>query len=296
MKIDGREIAETLYEDLRKRVAKLQKNGILPHLAVLLVGDDPSSKAYVLQKQIKGKHINAEVSVMTFDKDVTEKTLVEKIKKFNIDPMTHGIIVQRPLPSQINNETIDNITDPKKDVDGFLPTSRRFKPPVALAVIKIIEEVYSSSDWKESRSLGDNSSRHGSNNKEFLEWLSQQNIVVLGQGKTGGGPTIRYLQELGYNVTVIRSKTEHKEELTKKADIIISAVGKANAVTPQMLKKDVILISIGMHKGDDGKLHGDYDEESISNIASFYTPSPGGVGPVNVAMLLSNLIAAAENS
>ena len=119
-------------------------------------------------------------------------------------------------------------------------------------------------------------------------------IVVLGKGPTGGGSIIKYLRELGFHPTLIDSKTENPDELTKKADIIISAVGKPNIITPQNIKKGVTLIGVGIARDDDGKLHGDYNEENIKNLAAFYTPTPGGVGPVNVAMLLYNLIEATK--
>jgi methylenetetrahydrofolate dehydrogenase (NADP+)/methenyltetrahydrofolate cyclohydrolase len=129
---------------------------------------------------------------------------------------------------------------------------------------------------------------------ERLNWLKSKNIVVLGKGATAGGPILKYLNKLSVNPTQIDSKTPSPDELIKKADIVISAVGKPNTITPEKIKKDVTLIGVGIFRGEDGKLHGDYDEANIKNIAGFYTPTPGGVGPVNVAMLLDNLLNTTE--
>jgi len=118
---------------------------------------------------------------------------------------------------------------------------------------------------------------------------------VIGKGKTGGGPTIQMLKKMGVELQIIDSKTQNPKDFTKSADIIISTVGKPNILKPEMIKKGIILISVGQHKGIDGKFHGDYEENEIKNIASFYTPTPGGIGPVNVAMLLENLVTAAQN-
>lgn len=128
---------------------------------------------------------------------------------------------------------------------------------------------------------------------KFKTWLQSQNIILLGKGPTGGGPILKYLKTLHITPHLIDSKTKDANQLIKQADIIITAVGK-NVLKPKSLKQDVILISVGLFKGADGKLHGDYEEKEIEHLASFYTPTPGGVGPVNVAMLMDNLITAAE--
>jgi methylenetetrahydrofolate dehydrogenase (NADP+)/methenyltetrahydrofolate cyclohydrolase len=206
--------------------------------------------------------------------------------------------------------------DPKKDVDGFHPNSK-FQPPIALAVLRILKEIY----WKKSEARNPKSETNSNNQNpkfknrflsfehsnfdivssfdirisNFIAWLSSKKIIVIGKGETGGRPIIQLFKQMGIEPTVIDSKTSDPEQFTKKADIIISAVGKPGVIKPEMIKKNSILISIGLSNGKDGKLHGDYDEEEIKNIASFYTPTPGGVGPLNVAMLLENLIQAAEN-
>lgn len=297
-RIDGKAIAQEILDDLQKKVQHLKKKGVTAHLAIVLIGDDPASSAYVRQKELKAESIGAKSTVYRLPSTVSESELLNLIRKLNEDSNIHGIIVQQPLPSHINTGAIVQIIEPKKDVDGFHPQAK-FPMPLAAAVIKILEHVYSSREVSpkadESRSsINGDSSRLASNNN-FESWLRSQNIVVIGKGETGGRPVIQALKARGANVVIIDSKTQHPQELTKKATVIISAVGRKNIVTSEMISQEVILISVGLHKGEDGKLHGDYNEEEIASIASFYTPTPGGIGPVNVAMLLENLVLAAQN-
>lgn len=280
MKIDGREIANRTFADLKKRVIKLKKKRIISHLAIILIGNDPASVAYVNQKQIKGKKIGAKINIHKLPSSVSTNSTLSLLNDLNHLTSVHGIIVQQPLPSQINLKEITLAIDPKKDVDGFHPNSK-FQSPIAIAVLKILEEIH-------ERLILDQGST-------LIKWLKNKQITILGKGETGGKPIIITLKKLGVQPLIIDSKTKNPSSVTKKADIIISAVGRPNVIKQEMIKKNSILISIGLSKGKDGKLHGDYDEEKIKNIASFYTPTPGGVGPVNVAMLLANLVIAAEN-
>lgn len=260
MRINGKEIAQKILEELK---LKIQKLGKTPHLAIILIGNDPASVAYVRQKELKGKSIGAKISINHLPSDTSQSSLLSTIQQFNHAFNVHGIIVQQPFPSHIDQEKIVNAIARQKDVDGFRSQSK-FKPPISLAVLTLLENINISPVGK--------------------------NIVILGKGETGGQPIIQTLKKMGINPTVIDSKTDNPEALIKNADIIISAVGKSDVIKSNMIKKGVILISIGLHKGPDGKLHGDYNEDEIKNIASFYTPTPGGVGPVNVAMLLKNLV------
>jgi len=273
MKIDGVQIAKTFLSTLKQKILLLKKEGVVPHLVVILIGNDPASVSYVNQKEIKGKHIGAKITVKRVSQNVTQSQLLKTIEQFNNDNNIHGIIVQRPLPASIDTNKVSLAIKPNKDVDGFHPNSK-FQSPIAKAVLKILEEIHAT---------------------PLLNWLKPKKIVVVGKGETGGKPVIEMLRKMNIEPSIIDSKTSNPEALTKKADIIISAVGKSDVVKSEMLKKGVILIGVGLSKGSDGKLHGDYDEEKIKNIASFYTPTPGGVGPVNVAMLLENLVTAAKN-
>ncbi len=266
MKIDGKKIAQDILESLKKKVEKLKKGGITPKLAIILVGNDPASIAYVKRKEIKAKEIGIITSIYKYPSSVSEKDLLKQLNDLNHLINIHGIIVQQPLPPHTNIEKITQAIDPKKDIDGFHPQSK-FEHPIAAAVLEILKKTP----------------------------LKSKKIIIVGKGETGGKLIIQAIKKAGIEPAVIDSKTEDPETLTKNADIIISAVGKPNIIKPSMVKKGVVLIGIGLHKGSDGKLHGDYDEEKIKDKASFYTPTPGGVGPINVAMLLKNLLTACEN-
>lgn len=272
MKIDGAAIAAEILENLKGRADKLKEKGITPHLYVLLLTDDPSIKAYVNQKSLKSEQIGTEITVETVDPNISNENLLQKIEILNKDNKVQGIIVQRPVSPQINEDEISNAIDPKKDIDGFHPNSL-FGIPVALAVVEILRRTHP---------------------KDFEEWMKSQVITVIGKGLTAGGPIIKTLIKMGITPNIVTSKTENKEEILRSSDIIISCVGKANIVTSSNIKQGVILIGVGMHKNNDGKLKGDYDEEDITTKASFYTPTPKGVGPVNVSKLLENLIIATE--
>src|SRR3989344_4453304 len=287
MKINGREISDKIFDDLRRRVAKLKTKDIIPHLAIILIGNDPASHAYVKQKILNAEKIRAKTSLFKYPSSITTNDLLNHLNDINHLSDIHGIIVQQPLPSNVNLKQITNSINPKKDVDGFHPKSK-FQSPIAIAVLRILEEIFNSSRRSSFGHLrGGVAPAHLEG--EFLAWFKSKKLTIIGKGETGGKPIIDMMRKMGIEPTVIDSKTPNAETITKTADIIISAVGKPNVLKPEMLKKGVILISIGLSKGKDGKLHGDYDEEKIKNIASFYTPTPGGVGPVNVAMLLKNL-------
>lgn len=271
MKIDGRQLASQILEDLKKRVEELKKEGIVPHLYVILLINDPSTLSYIKQKRLKSEEIGAKITIDDSNPNITSEQLLKKIENLNKDKSVHGIIVQRPLPKRFNNEEITNAIIKEKDVDGFRVDSL-FGIPVGLAIIEILK-----------KSHPDN----------FKYWLEQQNITVIGKGFTAGGPIIRTLNNLSITSNVISSKTTSPEEILKRSDIVISAVGKANIVKPENLKEGAILIGVGMHT-ENGKLKGDYEDEDIENKVLFYTPTPGGVGPVNVSCLMRNLVEACE--
>lgn len=269
-RINGKEISEEILKELAKKVAILKAKGKIPHLVIILIANDPSSKAYVGQKILKAKEIGVKTTIVNLSSDISKSKLQKIIEEFNNDKNVHGLIVQRPLPRHIDNNAIAISILPQKDVDGLSPNSP-FPMPLAAAVIKLLESI------------------------NETKKLASKKVAVIGKGPTGGEPVIAMLRDkLGVQPLIINSKTQNPSLVTKNADIIISAVGKPNILNSQMIKKGSVLISVGLHKESDGKLHGDYEEEEIKHIASFYTPTPGGVGPVNVAMLLQNLVNAAS--
>lgn len=277
MKIDGKQIAQDILNNLKQRVEKLERENITPCLAIILVGKDPASIAYIKQKELKAKSIGIKTITYNLKSEIKNQELIKLIKKLNKDKSIHGIVTQQPLSKYINTETITQIINPKKDVDGFHSKSH-FEMPIALAALKILKEIHDLIPNVEP---------------EFIEWLKNKKIVVIGKGETGGKPIIITLKKLDINLLIIDSKTRNPSAITKTAEIIITAVGKPKILTSKMIKKKVILIDVGISKGKDAKAIGDYAENEIKNIASFYTPTPGGIGPVNVAMLLQNTVIAA---
>ena len=278
MKIDGKQIANEILEDLKTRIKKLREKKIIPRLAIILVGNNPASVAYVKQKELKAKTIGIKIKTLRLPNNIPQLNLTKAIHQFNNDSNIHGIIVQQPLSTGINLKSIVNAINPTKDVDGFHSDSH-YQMPITMTVLKILEKIYTSTPEIQSR---------------FVEWLKDKKIVVIGKGETGGKPIIQMFEKMKIPYIAIDSKTKNPESLTKTADIVISAVGKTNILKPQTLKRGVILIGIGISRGESARLMGDYDQNEIKNIASFYTPTPGGVGPINVAMLLKNLIIASE--
>ena len=279
MKIDGKAIAGGILTFLKQEVDLLKEKGIPPTLAVILVGDNPASLSYIKQKQKTAEAIGAKLILDQQSKSISSQLFKSLIKKYNDDPSIHGIIIQRPLPkeSSISRDILNEIS-PKKDVDGFVPNSP-YGVPVAKAVLTILQEVFA----LEKKNL---------KVQTFEDWLKNQCVAVIGRGETAGKPIADALGEHGCTLSVVHSQTEHPEEVIKTLNIVVSCVGKERVVTKDMIVPGTILISVGIWRDALGKLHGDYEEEEIKDVASYYTPTPGGVGPVNVACLMQNLIKA----
>lgn len=285
MKIDGRKIAAGVLKDLKVEVKKLKKKKIIPHLAVILVGNDAASISYIKQKQQAVKKIGAKVILHHFKKTPPYQKIAEYIKELSNDPGVHGVIVQRPLPPSLSAQSLIGRISLKKDVDGFLPKTP-FTPPIGLAISKILGHIYFHEILKRRTPREDFS-------KKLLSFLKNKKIVLIGRGETAGQPIAETLSKNRLNFIIINSQTEHPEEYIKQADIVISTVGKPGIVKPGDLKPGVILVGIGI-RTEKHKLKGDYEEGEVSKIAAYYTPTPRGTGPVNVACLMQNLIFAAE--
>ncbi len=278
MKIDGKAIADTILSDLTAEVTRLSAQHKTPTLSVVLVGDNPASLAYITQKQKAAEKIGAKILLNRQPPDIDPKMLQEIIQKINADPSVHGLIVQRPLPEALGNVSkILDLIMPGKDVDGFLPMSP-FAPPVALAVLRMLQYA-----WEQGPAA---------ERVDFDAWLRSRCSVVIGAGETAGAPIAKLLSQKGCTIGIVRSQTPNREELLAKADIVVSCVGKERVVTGKLLKPGAIVIGVGIWRDKNGKLRGDYDEDDIGRFAYFYTPTPGGVGPVNVACLMQNLVRA----
>jgi len=277
MIIDGKQISLQILENLKKRVTKLKNKGITPTLAVILIGDQKASAIYVRQKEIKAKEIGIEPKIYRFEDHIGNEEIEALVKRLDRDPKIHGIILQRPAPAQIKVEEIEEFISPVKEVDGFGINSI-YPVPVAAATLKMIEKAYTDSNAIEP----------------FPDWLKSKKVVVIGKGETGGKTIINLLRKNGVEPFIVDSKTENRDLRIKEGDIVISAVGKREVVTGLNLKKGSILIGVGIFS-ENGKTRGDYDAAEIANIASFYSPTPGGVGPVNVSMLMENVVEACES-
>ena len=272
MIIDGKLISEEILDHLKNRVEKLKDKKVYPHLCIITFGKNPQTESYLKQKLLKAGQIGAKITIKRFPQNSAENKVLNFVEGLNKDKRVHGIIIQRPLPKQIDGEKISLAITPSKDVDGFAPHSP-FHSPVGLAVIKLIESTIS--------------------NQDIHSFLKSKKIVLVGKGITAGQPIINLFNKLGMKPIIVDSKTKHRGKILKSADIIVSSVGK-KIISKDLIKKGVLLIGVGMHIAD-GKLKGDYEESEIEDKASFHSPTPGGVGPVNVTMLMKNLVEAAEN-
>lgn len=265
-KIEGTKIASEILSELKPEVKSLNKNGITPTLAIIQIGEDESSNAYIKQKKLKAEEIGVKIKLFHYN-STTQEELEDTIARLNEEKDIHGIIVQRPLSKGFDSEEISKLINVEKDVDGFNDNSN-FDAPVAVAVLKILSSVN-------------------------ITDIKKKKIVVIGKGETAGGPIIKLFDKKGLKFSAIDSKTTKNEEQIKNSDIIISAVGKKNIIKGEWLSRNQTLIGVGLSLVD-GKLIGDYVEDEVKNNVKFYTPRIGGVGPVNIALLMKNVIMAAK--
>lgn len=276
MLISGKKLSVNVLSKIRKDLQELGQLDIKPKIAIVTVGPDTSWKTYVRRKVLLAKKLGIRKELINLKRS-TDEILLELTDKLNKDASIHGIIIQRPLPDNIDSDKIINSICPEKDIDGFRADSK-FIPPIWLATDMILKEIAKLE-----------------NVKDFLKWISNKSITVIGKGETGGQPIIKNFAILGLKPAIIDSRTKNKIKILKNSDIIISAVGQNRVVQSKNLKTGVILIGVGIFRENDGKLYGDYDENDIQKVAEYYTPTPGGVGPLNLTYLFKNLIDAAKN-
>lgn len=274
MEINGRELQNDLLENLELEIENLKESGVEPCIGIVTLGPEDSWEAYVSQKLKLAEKLGIKTKFVNLrPKDTSE--VISVVEELNRDDTISGLIVQRPFPTHIDTERVIKSISKDKDIDGFLENSV-FGVPAWLAVKYILTHIAKLLKFPDLSSM-----------------LSNQSILVVGKGGTAGTPVIEGLRKLGFDPFVIDSKTSNPEEFFKNSDIIISAVGKSNVVPVEILKEKSILIGVGIH-GEDGKLTGDFDQEKAKEKGLIYTPTPGGVGPVNLAFLFYNLIKASK--
>lgn len=274
MEINGKALQKELLEDLKIKIANLKASGVVPGIAIVTLGPEVTWEAYVGQKIKLAKELGVEAKLINLNPQNTEDVL-EAVKKLNTDNTIHGLIVQRPFPTHIDTEKVIQSVSKEKDIDGFRNDSL-FEVPVFLAVMFIIKQV---------------SLLLKVPNYQF--WLSNQSILIVGKGETAGHPTIAGLQKLGISPLVMDRSTTNSDQLYQEADIIIFGTGNRLTVPYDKLKKNCILIGIGLHRSE-GQLQGDFDHFEAKKYGLYYTPSPGGVGPLNLYFLFDNLVEAAK--
>jgi methylenetetrahydrofolate dehydrogenase (NADP+)/methenyltetrahydrofolate cyclohydrolase len=285
--IDGRAIAEKVYVDLRTQMAELKFKGVTPGLAVVLVGDNPASRTYVRSKDKMSRELGLHSVKLELPASTTQSELLSRVDELNRDSKVHGILVQSPPPKQINEATIVRALDPRKDVDGFHPLNvaklamgdpTGFVPCTPLGVQRLLIE--SKID------------------------IAGAHVVVLGRSMIVGKPVALLLMQKAKGgdatVTVAHSRSKNLKEITRSADILIAAIGRAHFVKAEHVREDAVVIDVGINRVDDKsnergyRLVGDVAFDEVAPKASAITPVPGGVGPMTIAMLMSNTVKAAR--
>lgn len=276
--INGVELASAKRAQLAKEVEELKNLGIEPGLAVILVGDDPASHSYVKGKQKACAEVGIRSTLLTFPATITESMLLEQIDQLNRDETVHGILVQLPLPSHINELKVIEAIAPEKDVDGFHPINvgrmmvgqKAFLPCTPYGILFMVQ------------SLG-------------VE-IAGKHVVVVGRSNIVGKPVGQLFLREHATVTYCHSKTKDLAAITRQADILIVAVGKANLVGAEHVKEGAIVIDVGVNRLENGKLCGDVRFDEVKEVASYLTPVPKGVGPMTITMLLHNTVEAARDA
>ena len=272
MIIDGKKEAELLREEIKKEILEIKKSkNKVPGLTVILIGNYAPSQIYVKNKEKNSKEVGMNSNVIKYSDDVTEKEILDKIKELNNDQNVSGILVQLPLPKQIDKEKIINAIHPSKDVDGFNPVNvgnlssgyQGLVPCTPMGCLMLIKKVEKN--------------------------LSGKHAVIIGRSNLNGKPMAQLLLKENCTVTIVHSKTKNLQQECLKADILVAAVGVPNLVKKDWVKKDAIVIDVGINKLND-KIVGDVEFDQVKDIAKAITPVPGGVGPMTIACLLKNTL------
>lgn len=276
--IDGKAIGKVIREEIKERVTKLKDGGCVPGLAVIIVGDNQASHTYVRNKEKSSVEVGMKSELIKLPSTVSEQELLDQITKLNMDDSIHGILVQLPLPDQIDENRIIIAIDPKKDVDGFHPINvgkmiigqRSFLSCTPYGIIKLLERTDTP--------------------------IKGQHAVIVGRSNIVGKPMGQLLLQRDATVTYCHSQTNDLASFTRQADILIVAIGMAKFIGEEHVKEGAVVIDVGMNRDENGKLCGDVDFEKVKDKASKITPVPGGVGPMTITMLLKNTLHSAEQA
>lgn len=274
-KVSGKDVAEAILSKLEKEI---QEKNLKPSLAIILAGKDPSSRIYVTNKIKAADRIGVRAKLYEFLEEEMDKC-IDLLDKLNKDSSVHGIIIQHPVYSSWNYDQLLHGLNPQKDVDGFLNDS-----PHSGATALAIWEMLTAFSLKEGFSKTE-------------DFLKDKNIVILGRGKTAGGPTIKLLEEKGFKPSVVVKETKNPNNIIQKGDIVISATGVKNIVNKNNLKKGSYVVGVGVGKEViDGKerIYGDIKEEDVEKLAKLYCPTIGGIGPLTIVSLLKNVVQSAQ--
>ena len=276
MIINGKELAKQIRSDLKKEADALREDGIIPKLAVIMVGNDKASEVYVRNKSKACNEVGIEFEEFLKDENTTQEELIELIDELNKREDVDGILLQSPIPKQLDIRQAFNRIDEKKDVDGF--------NPINVGKLAIGEDCFiSCTPYGVIKML-----------EAYNIEIEGKRAVVIGRSNIVGKPLAQCLLNKNATVTICHSKTRELESIVKEADIVVAALGRPKFVTANMIKDGAVVIDVGINRTDNGKLVGDVDFENIENKASYITPVPGGVGPMTIAMLMNNVVKAAK--
>ncbi len=274
--IDGKEVSSAVRESIKNEVLELKEKGIVPGLAVIIVGNDPASRVYVNNKKKGCEQVGMNSFEYALPEETTTQELLDLIEKLNKDENVNGILCQLPVPKHIDEEKVLNAISPEKDVDAFHPVNcgkvmtgdYRFAPCTPAGMVEML--------------------------KHYNIEISGKHCVIIGRSNIVGKPMAMLMLKNNATVTVCHSKTANLAEITKQADILVAAVGRPKFVTADMVKDGAVVLDVGINRMENGKLCGDVDFDAVCEKTSYITPVPGGVGPMTITMLLKNTLEAAK--
>lgn len=282
--IEGKKVAQEIREELKAEIIQLKAKGIAPGLATVLVGEDPASQVYIRNKIKSCEEIGVQSFHQYLPADTSEKELLEVIKKLNADPKVHGILVQLPLPKHIDANAVLLAINPDKDVDGFHPINIG-----KLNTKKTMQEIEEEGMFLPCTPYGIIQLIKRSGYK-----IAGSEAVVVGRSNIVGKPVAMLLLAENATVTICHTGTKNLSEVTRRADILIAAIGKPKVITAEMVSEKAVIIDVGVNRLPDGKICGDVDFEKVKEKVRAITPVPGGVGPMTITMLLANTVKAAK--